>query len=67
MFEHEFVEELGATRVIHGMIAGNPLEFVTPAAEPLPPAKAFHVAPLTPAVVHVFDPPTGRSMRRVSA
>ncbi len=63
-FVHEFVEELGATRVIHGTVAGHPLEFVTPAAAELAAGNSLRVSAASPAAVHVFDPATGRSLRR---
>ena len=63
-FSHEFVEELGATRVIHGTVAGQPLEFVTPAAAEITAGKTLSVRPTSPAAVHVFDPVSGRSLRR---
>ena len=63
-FTPEFVEELGATRVIHGTIAGHPLEFVTPAASAIPVGAAQHIRPTSAGAVHLFDPTTGRSLRK---
>ena len=64
VFEREFIEELGATRVIHGTVGGQPVEFVMPAAAALPPVTALRIAATSPAAVHLFDPATGRSLRK---
>ena len=63
-FEREFIEELGATRVIHGSVSGQPLEFVMPAAAALPDAAATRIAPASRDALHLFDPATGRTMRK---
>ena len=62
-FEHDFVEELGATRVIHGTAAGQTIEFVMPTAAALP-EKSFAIAPASAAAVHLFEPAGGRTLRR---
>ncbi len=65
-FAYEFAEELGATRVIHGTVAGQALEFVIPAGAQLPSGQGFKVAPAGNASVHLFDPATGKSLRKVA-
>ena len=62
-FVHEFVEELGATRVIHGTVAGQPIEFVMPAAAALTGAQSISIAPASADIVHLFDPVSGRTLR----
>ena len=63
VFAPEFMEELGATRVIHGSVSGQPLEFVMPAAAELPPGGSYHIAPTGTAALHLFDQASGRSLR----
>ena len=64
-FSPEFIEELGATRLIHGTVeGGHALEFVVPAATPLPAAGGYRVAPSGAAALHLFDPGSGRSLRK---
>ncbi len=62
-FIPEFVEELGATRLVHGAIGGHPLVFATPAAAAIPTEKRLQIS-LSPGAVHLFDPATGRALRR---
>jgi sn-glycerol 3-phosphate transport system ATP-binding protein len=59
-FARDFVEELGATRLIHGTIGDAPLIVAVPAAEG--DAAAAGVA-ANPEAVHLFDPTTGKSLR----
>jgi sn-glycerol 3-phosphate transport system ATP-binding protein len=60
-FAEDFVEELGATRLFHGMLGKEPLVVAVAAA-------ASDVAAASVAAdrdaVHLFDPATGRSLRR---
>ncbi len=60
----EFVEELGATRLIHGLIGGkSAMVMALPsAAESLGDDALTVVAPA--AAVHLFDPTSGASLRR---
>jgi sn-glycerol 3-phosphate transport system ATP-binding protein len=61
----EFVEELGATRVMHGRVNGSALAMVQPASAPLFEHTAFGVSAPVDAV-HLFDAGTGRSLRRAA-
>lgn len=65
-FSYEFAEELGATRVIHGTVAGQALEFVVPAGAQLPSGSSFGVSPTSAISIHLFDQATGKSLRRVA-
>jgi sn-glycerol 3-phosphate transport system ATP-binding protein len=58
----EVTEELGATRLLHGTLAGSPFVLAMP-ADVISPAKeiALEAASET---VHLFDPESGRSLRR---
>ena len=62
-FAPEFIEELGATRVIHGTVSGQPLEFVMPAAAELPASGGYRISPASAAAVHLFDATSGQSLR----
>jgi sn-glycerol 3-phosphate transport system ATP-binding protein len=62
-FAREFVEELGATRLIHGLVDGSPMVFSLPTVAGLPP-EATHVLGAAATTVHLFDPATGQSLRR---
>ena len=63
-FVHEFVEELGATRVIHGTVADLAIEFVMPTAAALPDKAALTLMPASAAIVHLFDSASGKTLRR---
>jgi sn-glycerol 3-phosphate transport system ATP-binding protein len=59
----EFVEELGATRVLHGKVNGLPMAIVQPASAALPEGPAIAIS--TPSdALHLFSAETGRSLRR---
>jgi len=60
-FRRDFVEELGATRLVHGTIGEAPL-IVAVAAGLADAARASVAA--NPESVHLFDPATGKSLRR---
>ena len=63
-FTREFVEELGATRLIHGIVGGGAaLALAMPASADLPGDGALRIAAPASAV-HLFDPETGRALRR---
>jgi len=59
-FVKDFVEELGATRLVHGNVAGAPmtLAVATTAADAGASLAAERES------VHLFDPETGKSLRR---
>jgi sn-glycerol 3-phosphate transport system ATP-binding protein len=63
VLSREFVEELGATRVIHGKVGGMPLAVVQAASLSLSPDATMAVS-APPSAVHLFDAETGRSLRR---
>jgi sn-glycerol 3-phosphate transport system ATP-binding protein len=58
----EFVEELGATRVLHGRLNELPIAVVQPASASLLQDSRFSVS-APPDAVHLFHPDTGRSLR----
>ena len=58
----EFVEELGASRILHARMNGLPLAILQPASTPLAGSAALHVS-AEPGAVHLFDA-TGRTLRR---
>jgi len=58
----DVTEELGATRLLHGTLAGEPFVLAMP-ADVTSPAKELAVGAVAGAV-HLFDPGTGRSLRR---
>jgi sn-glycerol 3-phosphate transport system ATP-binding protein len=60
-FAQDFIEELGATRLFHGMLGSEPL-VVAVAAAASDVAAASVVADQD--AVHLFDPATGQSLRR---
>jgi sn-glycerol 3-phosphate transport system ATP-binding protein len=63
LFAHDFVEELGATRLIHGSVGEVPLVVaVATSSESL--ADAAGAVAVDPAAVHLFDSTTGISLRR---
>ena len=51
------VEELGATRLVHGQTGGHAMTMILPSATPLPETLRLAVPP---AALHVFDGETGR-------
>jgi sn-glycerol 3-phosphate transport system ATP-binding protein len=62
-FDGEFVEELGATRLFHGTTGSTPLVLSVAAsasAEPKPGVRLVAERE----TVHLFDPTTGKSLRR---
>ncbi len=62
-FVSEFIEELGATRLVHGTIGSAP--FVVSLPVTIPAAVGVTSALSVPAAaVHLFDPETGRALRR---
>jgi sn-glycerol 3-phosphate transport system ATP-binding protein len=62
-FAQDFVEELGATRLVHGSVAEVPLVVAVATASEGDAAAAGAVA-VEPAAVHLFDSTTGLSLRR---
>ena len=60
-FVKDFVEELGATRLIHGSVGAAPLVVAVATSAQLDGAGALAVDPAT---VHLFDMRTGASLRR---
>jgi len=58
----DVTEELGATRLLHGTLAGEQFVLAMP-ADATSPAKEIAVG-ATPDTVHLFDPASGRSLRR---
>jgi sn-glycerol 3-phosphate transport system ATP-binding protein len=63
-FARDFTEELGATRLLHGT-AGD-AAVVIALSGPAPAGETFGLG-AEPAAVHLFDPATGRSLRRAIA
>ena len=60
----DFVEELGATQLFHGKLAGA--EFVVQAATgPAPGRRPQLTLAVDPANVHLFDPQTTKRLGRV--
>jgi sn-glycerol 3-phosphate transport system ATP-binding protein len=61
--KREFVEELGATRLIHGLLGDqSAITMAVPSAAPLDGADMLAITAVT-AAVHLFDPTTGASLR----
>jgi sn-glycerol 3-phosphate transport system ATP-binding protein len=60
-FVKDFVEELGATRLIHGSVGAAPVVVAVATSAQLDGAGALAVDPAT---VHLFDMRTGASLRR---
>jgi sn-glycerol 3-phosphate transport system ATP-binding protein len=61
--KREFVEELGATRLIHGLVGDNAaMVMAVPSATPLNGDATLAVAAPV-AAVHLFDPASGASLR----
>ena len=62
-FTREFVEELGSTRLVHGYFEGTSMAFTLPASTSLPADAVCRLSAAPPAV-HLFDPASGKSLRR---
>ena len=62
-FEGEFVEELGATRLFHGLSATTPLVVAVAASTTAEPKKGSRLIAEAD-TVHLFDPASGQSLRR---
>ena len=58
----EVTEELGATRLLHGTLAGSSFVLAMPADIDTPARELALEA--TPETVHIFDPESGRSLRK---
>ncbi len=65
-FAPEFVEELGATRLIHGLSGTAPFVIAAPAATTAADMTAGRIA-ADPAAVHLFDITTGASLASTAA
>jgi sn-glycerol 3-phosphate transport system ATP-binding protein len=63
-FVKDFIEELGATRLIHGAVGGAPMVVAVATSTQADGADGLAV---DPAAVHLFDGSTGASLRRASA
>ncbi|MGD9917016.1 MAG: sn-glycerol-3-phosphate import ATP-binding protein UgpC [Paenirhodobacter sp.] len=57
--EVDYVEELGASRIVHGLIAGQRLAVVLPPEAPL--SALLHLRP-APGALHLFDTMTGKRL-----
>ena len=55
----DYVEELGATRLLHGRVEGQPLVSAWPAGENVPEQVWLTVAPTA---MHLFDPDSGQRL-----
>ena len=62
-FAKDFVEELGATRLIHGGVGDTVVAVAVPATA----GDGGTRLAADPAAVHLFDPQTGKSLRRQAA
>jgi sn-glycerol 3-phosphate transport system ATP-binding protein len=62
-FEGEFVEELGATRLFHGMSGQSPLVISVAASAAAEPTKGARLN-VEANAVHLFDAASGKSLRR---
>jgi sn-glycerol 3-phosphate transport system ATP-binding protein len=60
-FAKDFAEELGATRLLHGTMGD--LALIVALSGPAPAGDSFGLS-AAPAAVHLFDPVSGRSLRR---
>ena len=60
-FAKDFVEELGATRLFHGMVGNAAMVVALSGAAPA--GDKFGLG-TTPEAVHLFDPASGNSLRR---
>src|SRR5262245_3635734 len=63
-FAKDFVEELGATRLIHGSVGAAAIVVAVATSTQVDSAAALAV---DPAAVHLFDMKTGASLRRGTA
>jgi sn-glycerol 3-phosphate transport system ATP-binding protein len=63
-FAKDFVEELGATRLIHGSVGEAPVVVAVATSTQLDDAGALAV---DPTAVHLFDKRSGASLRRAAA
>jgi sn-glycerol 3-phosphate transport system ATP-binding protein len=63
-FVKDFIEELGATRLIHGAVGGAPMVVAVATSTQADGAGGLAV---DPTAVHLFDGTTGASLRRASA
>jgi sn-glycerol 3-phosphate transport system ATP-binding protein len=63
-FVKDFIEELGATRLIHGAIGGAPMVVAVATSTQADGADGLAV---DPTAVHLFDGTSGASLRRASA
>jgi sn-glycerol 3-phosphate transport system ATP-binding protein len=61
-FAKDFAEELGATRLFHGTVGDAAL--VVALSGPAPAGASFGLS-AAPEAVHLFDPATGNSLRRL--
>jgi sn-glycerol 3-phosphate transport system ATP-binding protein len=59
----EFIEELGANRLVHGLVGEHPLVVSVPASDTAPPSGTIQAIPRAGAV-HLFDDKSGESLRR---
>jgi sn-glycerol 3-phosphate transport system ATP-binding protein len=62
-FDSEFVEELGATRLIHGLSGGTPLVVALAASTISEPKRGARLI-AEQEMVHLFDSEAGRSLRK---
>jgi sn-glycerol 3-phosphate transport system ATP-binding protein len=62
-FTPELVEELGATRLLHGNFGSSPIIVAIPASGTVHENKEMQLS-IDPAAVHLFDRNTGRSLAR---
>jgi sn-glycerol 3-phosphate transport system ATP-binding protein len=57
----DFVEELGATQLFHGNVAGSPFVLQAPTGE-IPTSTSHVPLSLSPAKIHLFDPESGQRL-----
>jgi sn-glycerol 3-phosphate transport system ATP-binding protein len=62
-FAQEMIEELGATRLVHGLSARDALAFVVPAQTELPAAGSYRLS-ANPDALHLIDPVSGSVLRK---
>jgi sn-glycerol 3-phosphate transport system ATP-binding protein len=62
-FTPELVEELGATRLLHGNFGATPIIVAIPASGTTHENKELRIS-VDPAAVHLFDKTTGKSLAR---
>jgi sn-glycerol 3-phosphate transport system ATP-binding protein len=60
-FRKDFIEELGATRLVHGTVGDSAV--VVALSGPAPAGDSFGLG-AAPEAVHLFDPASGQSLRR---